>query len=116
MALIRKRCASVPPRGRERIAERDRQQEHLERTDHIFIRLVGCLSGAIADPEHPYRYPSVRGEAVEHREEGTREHLETRAERYIGESKYPGPGGDQRVALVVRADDGSEQSPPSRDV
>lgn len=68
---------------------------------------------AIADPENPYRYLSVRGEVVERREEGAREHLDTLAERYTGEAKYPGPGGDQRVVLVIRADDVSGQSPPS---
>jgi PPOX class probable F420-dependent enzyme len=70
---------------------------------------------AIADPENPYRYLSVRGEVVERREEGAREHLDSLAERYTGEAKYPGPGGDQRVVLVIRADDVSGQSPPSRD-
>jgi PPOX class probable F420-dependent enzyme len=69
---------------------------------------------AIADPENPYRYLSVRGEVVERREDGAREHLDTLAERYTGEAKYPGPGGDQRVVLVIRADDVSGQSPPSR--
>lgn len=69
---------------------------------------------AIADPENPYRYLSVRGEVVERREEGAREHLDTLAERYTGEAKYPGPGGDQRVVLVIRADHVSGQSPPSR--
>jgi PPOX class probable F420-dependent enzyme len=70
---------------------------------------------AIADPENPYRYLSVRGEVVERREDGAREHLDTLAERYTGEAKYPGPGGDQRVVLVIRAEDVSGQSPPSRD-
>jgi PPOX class probable F420-dependent enzyme len=69
---------------------------------------------AIADPDNPYRYLSVRGEVVERREEGAREHLDSLAKRYTGEASYPGPSGQQRVILVVRADDISGQSPPSR--
>lgn len=79
------------------------------------IRNDPRITLAIADPENPYRYLSVRGEVVERREEGAREHLDTLAERYTGEAKYPGPGGEQRVVLVIRADDVSGQSPPSRD-
>ena len=70
---------------------------------------------AIADPENPYRYLSVRGEVVERRAEGAREHLDTLAERYTGEANYAGPGGEDRVVFVIRADDISGQSPPSRD-
>lgn len=69
---------------------------------------------AIADPENPYRYLSVRGEVVERREEGAREHLDELAERYTGQPKYPGPGDAQRVVHVVRVDDVGGQSPPSR--
>lgn len=79
------------------------------------IRTDPRITLAIADPENPYRYLSVRGEVVERREDGAREHLDGLAERYTGEATYPGPGGQQRVVLVIRADDVSGQSPPSRD-
>jgi hypothetical protein len=69
---------------------------------------------AIADPENPYRYLTVRGEVVERRQDGAREHLDTLAERYTGEAKYPGPSGDERVVLVIRPDNVNGQSPPSR--
>lgn len=69
---------------------------------------------AIADPENPYRYLSVRGEVVERREEGATEHLDGLAERYTGESEYQGPGRDSRVVHVIRPDAVSGQSPPSR--
>jgi PPOX class probable F420-dependent enzyme len=68
---------------------------------------------AIADPENPYRYLSVRGEAVDIREEGAREQLDEMAERYTGKAEYPGPGGD-RVVITVRPNDVSGQSPPPR--
>jgi len=57
---------------------------------------------AVPDPENPYRYLSVRGEVVERREESAREHLDELAERYTGQRKYPGPGGQERVVLVIR--------------
>ena len=69
---------------------------------------------AIADPENPYRYLSVRGEVVERREEGARDHLDTLAARYTGEARYPGPDGDARVVHVIRPDAVGGQSPPSR--
>ena len=43
-----------------------------------------------------------------------REHLDRLAERYTDQAKYPGPGGQQRVVLVIRPDNVSGQSPPSR--
>jgi hypothetical protein len=78
------------------------------------VRKDPRLTLAIADPENPYRYLSVRGEVIERREEGAREHLDRLAERYTGEANHPGPSGQQRVILVIRADKVSGQSPPSR--
>lgn len=67
---------------------------------------------AIVDPENPYRYLAVRGEVVERREEGAREHLNALAERYTGRAEYPGPGGENRVLHVIRPEWVSGQSPP----
>ncbi|WP_276260853.1 PPOX class F420-dependent oxidoreductase [Haloglomus litoreum] len=78
------------------------------------IRKDPRITLAIADPENPYRYLSVRGEVIERREDGAREHLDQLAERYTGEAKYPGPGGQERVVLVIRPDAVSGQSPPAR--
>jgi PPOX class probable F420-dependent enzyme len=78
------------------------------------VRTDPRLTLAIADPENPYRYLSIRGEVIERREDGAREHLDRLAERYTGEANYPGPSGQQRVILVIRADKVSGQSPPSR--
>lgn len=78
------------------------------------IRNDPRITLAIADPENPYRYLSIRGEVIERREEGAREHLDQLAERYTGQATYPGPSGQQRVVLVIRPDEVSGQSPPSR--
>ena len=42
---------------------------------------------SVLDPEDPYRYVSVRGEA-ELTEEGAREHIDELARRYTGEAEY----------------------------
>ena len=68
---------------------------------------------AVADTENPYRYLSIRGEVIERREEGARDHLNELAERYTGRAEYPGPSGD-RVVHVIRPDAVSGQSPPGR--
>ena len=78
------------------------------------VRQDPRIAMAIADPENPYRYLSIRGEVIERREEGARDHLDGLAERYTGQPKYPGPSGQQRVVFVIRPDDVSGQSPPSR--
>lgn len=69
---------------------------------------------AVADPEDPYRYVSIRGAVVERREEGARDHLDELAERYTGRREYTGPGADDRVVLVIRPDNVVGQTPPSK--
>ncbi|MFW6384856.1 MAG: pyridoxamine 5'-phosphate oxidase family protein [Halodesulfurarchaeum sp.] len=78
------------------------------------VRTDPRITLAVADPKNPYRYLSVRGEVIERREDGAREHLDQLAERYTGQAKYSGPSGQQRVVLVIRPDEVSGQSPPSR--
>ena len=78
------------------------------------VRRDSRITLATADPDNPYRYLSVRGEVVERREENARAHLDSLAERYTGQPKYPGPSGQGRVVLVIRPDKVSGQSPPSR--
>lgn len=75
------------------------------------LRKDSRIALAIADPENPYRYLAVRGEAIDICAEGTRERLEEMIERYTGETNYPGPEGD-RVLITVRPDDTSGQLPP----
>ena len=79
------------------------------------VRNDARVALAIADPENPYRYLAIRGAVVERREEGAREHLDALAERYTGTPRYPGPGGQDRVILVIRPDDVTGQAPPGRD-
>lgn len=78
------------------------------------VRRDPRITLAVADPDNPYRYLSIRGEVIERREEGARDHLDSLAERYTGQPTYPGPSGQERVVLVIRPDAVSGQSPPSR--
>ncbi len=63
------------------------------------------LALTVSDPDHPERYYTVRGRAVELTTEGAVEHIEKLARRYLG-TPYPWYGGrdQQRVVVVVEAD------------
>jgi Pyridoxamine 5'-phosphate oxidase len=60
---------------------------------------------AVADPAHPARYATVRGQATGTRTEGATEHIEALARKYLG-GPYPWYGGrDQtRVTIVISID------------
>ena len=47
------------------------------------------VSLSIQDPENPYRYLEVRGKVVEHTEKGAEEHIDSLAQKYLGQAKYP---------------------------
>jgi PPOX class probable F420-dependent enzyme len=56
---------------------------------------------SVLDPEDPYRYVSVRGEA-ELTEEGAVEHIDTLAKRYMGVDEYPHHGEESGPRVIVR--------------
>jgi hypothetical protein len=64
----------------------------------------GSRRVAVADPNNPSRYYSVRGEVLSVTSEGAAEHIEQLAQRYLG-TPYPWYGGrDQtRVILTIEA-------------
>ena len=59
------------------------------------------------DPDGPYRYVSVRGEAAELTEDGAVEQINALARRYTGLGAYPnhGEGSGPRAILEIRLDD-----------
>jgi PPOX class probable F420-dependent enzyme len=61
---------------------------------------------SVLDPDDPYRYVSVRGEA-ELTEEGAVEHIDKLAQRYMGVEEYPHHGEESGPRVIVRipADD-----------
>jgi hypothetical protein len=55
----------------------------------------------MVDPDNPYRFLSVFGDVDEITTEGAREHIDTLAQRYMGEEVYPNPIQTERVILNV---------------
>ena len=55
---------------------------------------------SVLDPDDPYRYVSVRGEA-ELTEEGAREHIDELASRYFGVDEYPHHDEEEGARVIV---------------
>jgi PPOX class probable F420-dependent enzyme len=55
---------------------------------------------AIADPNDPYRYVSVRGRVVEITEQGAAEHIDALAKKYTGVDQYPGARDDRVIYKI----------------
>lgn len=73
---------------------RGRQKErNIERDPRVGI--------SVLDPENPYRYVSVRGEATL-TEEGAVEHIDALARRYMGRERYPHHGEESGPRVIVR--------------
>jgi PPOX class probable F420-dependent enzyme len=56
---------------------------------------------SVLDPDDPYRYVSVRGEA-ELTEEGATAHIDELARRYFGVDEYPHHGEESGPRVIVR--------------
>ncbi|MEZ4507120.1 MAG: PPOX class F420-dependent oxidoreductase [Thermomicrobiales bacterium] len=60
------------------------------------------ISLSIVDPVNPYRYLEVRGKAIEVIEDPDKAFIDSMAQKYLGQEKYPwSQPGDQRVIVVV---------------
>lgn len=57
---------------------------------------------AITDPANPYRYIQIQGKVVDHTEEGARTHIDTLAEKYLGQHSYPYYQGETRVIYKIQ--------------
>ena len=56
---------------------------------------------SVTDPDDPYRYVSVRGEA-ELTEEGAVEHIDKLAKRYFDADEYPHHDEEEGARVIVR--------------
>ena len=56
---------------------------------------------SVLDPDDPYRYVSVRGEA-ELTEEGAVDHIDKLARQYMGVDEYPHHGEESGPRVIVR--------------
>lgn len=76
-------------------------------TTHQKIRNINRdprVAVAIADPEQPARYWSVRGRVTATSTDGAAAHIDDLSQRYIGRP-YPGFGGaGERVVVTITAD------------
>jgi PPOX class probable F420-dependent enzyme len=65
------------------------------------IRRNPKVGVSVLDPDDPYRYVSVRGEA-ELTEEGANEHIDELARRYFDVDEYPHHGEESGPRVIVR--------------
>lgn len=57
---------------------------------------------AVQDPDNPYRYIQIRGRVVESTESGADAHIDSLAQKYLGQDKYPyRQPGEVRVMYKV---------------
>ncbi|WP_053949149.1 PPOX class F420-dependent oxidoreductase [Halolamina sediminis] len=56
---------------------------------------------SVCDPEDPYRYVAVRGEA-ELTEEGAKEHIDELAQRYFDVEEYPHHGEESGPRVLIK--------------
>ncbi len=58
---------------------------------------------SVVDSQNPWRYALVRGDIVERRHEGARDHIDKMAKKYRGLDKYPSRApGEQRIVVKIR--------------
>jgi PPOX class probable F420-dependent enzyme len=69
------------------------------------IRRDPRVSFSIQDPENPYRYIAVRGKVVDITQKGADEHIDSLAQKYLGQAKYPyRQPGEVRVLYKIQAE------------
>ncbi|KTG09693.1 pyridoxamine 5'-phosphate oxidase [Haloprofundus marisrubri] len=59
------------------------------------------VSVSILDPDDPYRYISVRGEATL-TEDGAVDHIDKLAKKYMGVDEYPHHGDESGPRVIIR--------------
>jgi PPOX class probable F420-dependent enzyme len=66
------------------------------------IRRDPRVSMAIQDPDNPYRYLEIRGKVVEITQQGAEDHIDSLAQKYLGQAKYPyRQAGEVRVLYKI---------------
>ena len=59
----------------------------------------------IHDPDNPYRYMQIRGKIVEVTKEGADAHIDSLAQKYLGQDKYPfRQPGEVRVTYKIEVE------------
>ncbi|WP_136716351.1 PPOX class F420-dependent oxidoreductase [Halorientalis salina] len=57
---------------------------------------------SMTDPDDPYRFLAVQGEAVELTEDGAVDHINELAQRYMDVEEYPNLGDEEGARVIVR--------------
>src|SRR5947209_2339924 len=71
--------------------------------DRLFRQHHPRIALSIVDPANPYRYLEIRGTVVEIREDPDLDFINSMAQKYLGQEKYPWHRpGDERVVIVVQ--------------
>ena len=66
------------------------------------IRRDPRVSLSIQDPENPYRYLEIRGKVVDITQNGADDHIDSLAQKYLGQAKYPfRQPGEVRVVYKI---------------
>lgn len=65
------------------------------------VRNEPMVGLSVYDPEDPYRYVSVQGEA-ELTEEGAKEHIDELAQRYFDVDEYPHHGEESGPRVLIK--------------
>jgi PPOX class probable F420-dependent enzyme len=53
------------------------------------IRRDPRVSMSIQDPDNPYRYLEIRGKVIDITHQGADDHIDSLAQKYLGQAKYP---------------------------
>ena len=66
------------------------------------LRANPDVAVSMTDPDDPYRFCSVQGEAVELTEDGAVDHINDLAQRYMDVEEYPNLGTEAGARVIVR--------------
>ena len=75
------------------------------------IRRDPRVALSIQDPENPYRYLEIRGKVVDITQNGADAHIDSLAQKYLGQAKYPyRQPGEVRVLYKIEPEKFSSNS------
>jgi len=73
------------------------------RQKHHNVQRDPRIALSIVDPENPYRYLEIRGSVVEIRDDPDLDFINSMAQKYLDQEKYPWHRpGDERVVIVIQ--------------
>ncbi|HYT41046.1 MAG TPA: PPOX class F420-dependent oxidoreductase [Methylomirabilota bacterium] len=87
-------------------AEGRLKQKNISRDDRVAISVI--------DQNNPYHMVTVRGRVVEQRKEGSDEHVDKLAKKYLGVDRYPRRSpNEKRIIIKIKPERVYYQPPPN---